>query len=257
MPPTLPPVVGAAGGGGLTGSGWPATRKELGAVQEELGRLEPPPWQPETGRPLDVAGAFVASATGLLGTGAAGDPLWAAAVLVRVDPSRRDPITLGQVVVRGEAGGPYERGFLALREGALLERIVRALGEDADVVLLNATGRDHPRRAGLALHLGTVLDRPSVGVTDRSLLAPVAEPAPEHESWTPLVLGGEIVGAALRTRRGARPVLVHAAWRTDAAVAREVLLRVAGRARTPEPIRRARRLAREARARDEGRAPGA
>lgn len=257
MPPSLPRFDGSLRGGDLIALGWPETIEDLEAVQERLGRLEPPAWRPEPGRPLDVAGAFVASATGLAGLGAAGDPLWAAAVLVRVEPDRHEAVALGEVVVRGEAGGPYERGRLASREGALLERSLRELVAEADVVLVNATGRDHPRRAGLALHLGAVLDRPTVGVTDRALLAQMKEPAPERGAWAPLVLEGEVVGGALRTRRGARPVLVHAAWRTDADVAREVTLRAAGRARTPEPIRRARRLAREARARDEGRAPPA
>jgi deoxyribonuclease V len=65
-----------------------------------------------------------------------------------------------------------------------------------------------------------------------------------------------VVGVALRTRGGARPVLVHVGWRTDPAVASHVVMLATRRARTPEPIRRARRLAREARAADEGRAPG-
>jgi deoxyribonuclease V len=118
-------------------------------------------------------------------------------------------------------------------------------------VLVNGTGRDHPRRAGIALHLGVVLDVPTVGVTVRPLVATASEPADERGSSAPLVLYGEIVGVALRTRRGARPVFAHAAWRTDAGVAREVVLRVTGRFRTPEPIRLARRLARRARAEDE------
>lgn len=240
----------------MTGSheiGWPSSTAGLEALQLELEHREPPPWRPVAERRLVVAGVFVASATGLVGSGAAGDPLWAAATaIVAGEPDER----LGGVVVRGPAGGPYVPGLLALREGELLERAFVSLGVVPDVVLVNGTGRDHPRRAGVALHLGAVLDVPSVGVTDRPLLATPAAPADERGAAAPLVLEGAVVGFALRTRRRARPVFAHAAWRTGPDVAREVVLAVTGRYRTPEPIRLARRLVREARARDEGRAPG-
>jgi deoxyribonuclease V len=63
----------------------------------------------------------------------------------------------------GPAGGPYLPALLTLREGPLLEQAVRALPITPEVLVVNATGRDHPRRAGLALHLGAVLGLPSVG----------------------------------------------------------------------------------------------
>jgi deoxyribonuclease V len=201
---------------------------------------------------LVVGGAFVASATGLAGTGAAGDPLWAGAAAIVAEETGGSPRT---GIVRGSARGPYAPGFLALREGELLERALASLGVRPDVVLVNGTGRDHPRRAGIALHLGAVLDTPTVGVTVRPLVAAPVEPGRERGAAAPLLLDGDVVGSALRTRRGARPVFVHAAWRTDPDVAREVVLLVTGRFRTPEPIRLARTLARRARAVDEGRGP--
>jgi len=230
---------------------WPRTRDELEAAQIELGRLEPRPWRPDSGRPLAVAGAFVAGSTGAVGVGEAGDPLWAAAVLVRAgsDAVR----TRDERVVRAGAGAPYSPGYLALRVGRVLELAIASLDERPDVVLVDATGRDHPRRAGLALHIGAALDLPSVGVTDRALLASAAVPADEPGSSTALWLRGEVVGVCLRTRAHARPVLVHAGWRTDPETAAGIVMLVTGHARTPEPIRRARRLARQARAIDEGR----
>jgi deoxyribonuclease V len=125
--------------------------------------------------------------------------------------------------VTGRLGAPYQPGLLALREGELLERAVRALPEAPDVLLVDATGRDHPRRAGLALHLGWALDLPTVGVTRRLL----------HD--------GE--GA----RRAPGGLWVHAAWRTDLETAEQVVAAVTGRVRTPAPLREARRLARTAR----------
>jgi deoxyribonuclease V len=117
-----------------------------------------------------------------------------------------------------------------------------------DVLLVDATGRDHPRRAGLALHLGSVLDLPTVGVTHRPLVAEGSWPRNELGARAPLVLAGSVVGYWLCTRPGTRPLAVHAAWRTDPEVAVEIVLAALAGRRAPEPLRRARRAAREARA---------
>jgi deoxyribonuclease V len=216
---------------------WPRTTHELVREQERLGRLAPPRWLPAAD--VRIGGCFVCFARGGTGPGEAGDPAWAAAAVVDREV----------VVVRGEAGAPYEPGLLALREGALLEEAVRALPQPPDVVLVDATGRDHPRRAGLALHLGAVLDLPTVGVTHRPLAATGEWPADKLGATTALRLDGELVGCWVRTRRGRRPLAVHAAWRTDAATAVEVVLAGVGGTRTPTPLREARRAARTARSR--------
>jgi deoxyribonuclease V len=160
----------------------------------------------------------------------------------------RGKSVVATAVVTGTAGAAYEPGLLALREGALLEEALRSLEEEADVALVDATGRDHPRRAGLAVHLGAVLDLPTIGVTHRPLLAEVAWPADERGETSPLVLDGECVGHWVRTRQRTRPLAVHAAWRTTPETAVAVVLALTGRSRTPEPLRQARRIAREARA---------
>src|SRR2546430_13238652 len=116
------------------------------------------------------------------------------------------------------------------------------------VLLVDAPGRDHPRGAGLALHLGAVVDLPTVGVTHRPLVARGEWPPDAPGARSPLVLAGEVVGWWLRTRAGTRPLAVHAAWRTDPEAALEVVCGSVAEARTPEPLRVARRLAREARA---------
>jgi deoxyribonuclease V len=220
---------------------WPATREELIATQEELAAATPPPWERRTG-PLTLGGCFVCFERGAAGPGEPGDRGWAAAALVR------DGSVIAGVAVDGAAPAGYEAGLLALREGPLLEAAVRALPSLPDVLLVDATGRDHPRRAGLALHLGAVLDVPTVGVTHRPLLATGPEPGPESRASTPLMLDGEVVGYWLRTRAGTRPLAVHAAWRTTAGVALDVVRVASGSARTPTPLREARRLARDARA---------
>jgi deoxyribonuclease V len=155
---------------------------------------------------------------------------------------------LAEATVTGVAAAPYQAGLLALREGPCLEAAVRALPLAPDVLLLDATGRDHPRRAGLALHLGAVTGLPTVGVTHRPLLADGPWPPDEPGAYTPLELDGERVGAWVRTRVGARPLAVHPGWRTTLETAIAVVLGALQGHRTPEPFRRARHLARVARA---------
>ena len=220
---------------------WPKTPDELVEVQLRLAALAPPLWRPSGA--VRVGACFVCFPRGFEGSGAPGDRAWAAAV-----------ITVGTRVIahavsEGEAAASYRSGFLALREGPSLERAVRALPEIPDVLLADATGRDHPRRAGLALHLGARLDVPSIGVTDRTLVAEGTWPQDEPGATSPLRLGAEVVGFWVRTVPGARPLAVHAAWRTDPQSAVEVVLAVTAGVRTPEPLRLARRIARQERAR--------
>ena len=203
---------------------WPRTVEELVEAQRELAAAEPPPWRGPAGT---IGGCAFRSAK-------AGDAAWAAAVAGEAES-----------VVSGTTDAPYEPGLLARREGPLLEAAVR--GAMPDVLLVDATGRDHPRRAGLALPLGAVLHLPTVGVTHRPLHADGKWPDDVRGEWTPLTLDGEMVGAWLRTRRGTRPLAVHAAWRTDTETAVATVLAALGRHRTPEPLRRARQLARVAR----------
>jgi deoxyribonuclease V len=213
---------------------WPASAEELVEEQARLAAERQVPWHLEPG--AVVGGCFVCFPRGPTRPGRAGDPAWAASAAGDETAA-----------VTGAAGAPYEAGLLALREGTLLERAVRALAGRPDVLLVDATGRDHPRRAGLGLHLGAVLGLPTAGVTHRPLLAVADDPGEEPGARSPLRLGDEIVGYLLRTRRGCRPLAVHAAWRTDPDTAVEVVLACTHGARTPEPLRRARQAARTAR----------
>ncbi|WP_020573918.1 endonuclease V [Actinopolymorpha alba] len=227
--------------------------EELAAVQREVAALTAEPWRPPTDGPVRIGGCFCCFERGIEGPGSAGDQVWVAAVTVR-SSGRRVASTVRHTV----AGASYAAGLLALREGPLLEEAVRGLGVVPDVLLVNATGRDHPRRAGLALHLGAVLDLPTVGVTHRPLRAEGPWPPDVAGAASPIRLpggdqdrdleeNGEVVGAWLRTRAGRRPLVVHAGWRTDPESAVEVVRQATGRARTPIPLREARRLARQAR----------
>lgn len=221
---------------------WPPTAAALVRAQQELAALSPPPWRPSRPRPL-IAGCYVCFARGEAGRGRAGERGWAAAVVMRGNRG-----LVESAVAVGATGAPYVPGLLALREGPLLAAALRVLSEPPDVLLCNATGRDHPRAAGLALQLGAVLDLPSIGVTDRPLQGESLEPGAERGMTSPVLLEGFEVARVLRTRAGARPVVVHPGWRTDLDTAIAVVLASTRRARTPEPLRRARQFARCARA---------
>jgi deoxyribonuclease V len=185
---------------------------------------------------------FVASPQGRAGLGARGEPAWVAAVVLEAG------VTLATLIARGHFDAAYAPGLLALREGRLLAEAVAGLARAPDVVILNASGRDHPRRAGLALHVGAACGIPTLGVTDRPLLAEGPQPGPQRGARAELRLEHELVGYRLRTRAGARPVVVHAGWRVEADTACAIVLQVDGASRTPAPLREARRLARSARA---------
>jgi len=220
---------------------WPASVEELVSAQLELGAQPAAPWHPGPGV-LAVGACVVVFERGLAGPGARGDRGWAAAAVLH--GSR----VTSQAVVDCTAADAYAPGLLALREGPCLEAAVRALAVRPDVLLVDASGRDHPRRAGMALHLGAVLDLPTVGVTHRPLEAHGVWPEDRRGACEPLHVEGEQVGAWVRTRVGTRPLAVHPAWRTDLETAVNVVLAAAGPHRTPEPFRHARRLARTARA---------
>jgi deoxyribonuclease V len=229
---------------------WPADAGALVALQERLGaeaaalRTADPWLLPRS--PLLAAGCFIASPTGIAGPGSAGDPAWVAAMTW----SAGTGAVVEEVVQATTVPAPYAPGLLALREGPALAAAVAALEVAPDVLLVDATGVDHPRRAGLALHLGAVLGIATVGVTHRALVARGEPPAELVRGATsPLLLDGEEVARWVCTRAGTRPIAAHAAWRTDPSTAASVVLATStGAGRTPVPLARARTAARTARA---------
>jgi deoxyribonuclease V len=163
---------------------WPVRYQDLVRLQECLAASSPLAWTPSNGA-IAIGGVWFVGPTGSAGDHP-GERAWAAAVALgwrSID-----------AVVAGRTPAGYQAGPLAMREGPL-EAAVRALPHMPDVLLVNATGRDHPRRAGLALHLGAAVDVPTVGVTDRPLLAVGLEPPPGIGTVWPLELDGVVVAA--------------------------------------------------------------
>jgi len=140
---------------------------------------------------------------------------------------------------------PYVPGLLAFRELPALREAYAKLAEEPDLLLVDGHGLAHPRRFGIACHLGLELERPSIGCGKSLLVGEHAEPALRRGSSTALVHRGELVGRCVRTREGVRPVYVSIGHRCGLERAMEIVLACARRYRLPEPIRAADRIAGE------------
>ena len=219
---------------------WPSDAEALRAVQQELAAAAPEPWTIPAG--VRIGGCWVCFPRGLTGPGGASDPSWAAAVVMQ------EGRVIDEAISEGLTGAPYEPGLLALRLGPVLEKVLRELAVPPDVMMVDATGRDHPRRAGFALHLGAALELPTIGVTHRPLLAEGDWPGDWRGDTSALRIGDEVVAAWVRTQPEVRPLVVHPGWRLDLQQAVELVLATTPLRRTPEPLRHARHLARHARA---------
>ncbi|HET9805087.1 MAG TPA: endonuclease V, partial [Candidatus Acidoferrum sp.] len=106
---------------------------------------------------------------------------------------------------------PYVPGFLSFREIPVLLAALKKLRQMPDMLFCDGQGYAHPRRMGLASHLGILLDRPTIGCAKSILIGKQRALATRHGSWAPLVdesAGGETIGAAVRTRNGVKPVYV-------------------------------------------------
>lgn len=218
---------------------WDLTFPEMRALQERLrGRVER---ADRLGPVRRVAGVDVSYDRG--------SPILYAAVVVLDAKTGERLETSG---VRARAAVPYVPGYLSFREvPPLLEAFAR-LRLRPDLLVCDGHGRAHPRRFGIACHLGVVLDLPSVGCGKSRLVGTHDEPALERGSHVPLRDGREVIGSVVRTREGTKPVFVSTGHRVSLATARRQILRLAPKLRLPETTRAAHgevnRLRREARA---------
>ncbi len=148
-------------------------------------------------------------------------------------------------VAECEVRFPYVPGLLGFREVPCLLEAFGRLSLRPDAVLVDGQGRAHPRRFGVACHLGVELDLPAVGVAKSRLVGEHREPGARRGSRTRLVHEGEVIGAVLRTRAGVRPLFVSVGHRVDLEGAVRLVLATAKGFRLPEPIRAAHRAAGE------------
>jgi deoxyribonuclease V len=138
---------------------------------------------------------------------------------------------------------PYIPGFLSFREIPAVLDALEKIQITPDIILCDGQGIAHPRRLGIASHLGVILDMPTIGVA-KSLLIGKHEELPDTKgSWQPLIDKGETVGAVLRTRPGVKPVYVSIGHRISLNTAINYVLSCTPKYRLPETTRIADKLA--------------
>jgi deoxyribonuclease V len=134
---------------------------------------------------------------------------------------------------------PYVPGLLSFREVPAILPALERLKEMPDVFMLDGQGRAHPRRFGLACHLGILMDRPALGVGKTRLCGTYEEPCEERGCHSPLMDGEETIGRVVRTRTGVKPVFVSVGHRMMLEDAIAITLACAPKYRIPEPTRQA------------------
>ncbi|MFI6759046.1 deoxyribonuclease V [Micromonospora sp. NPDC050417] len=216
----------------MTDAAWPGTVAEAEAVQDRLRPLAdlvgPGPAEPRMIAGLDVAYAED------------GDRLAAAVTVL----DARTLAVLETAVSIGRTAFPYVPGLFAFRElPALLDALGR-LTTTPELLVCDGHGLAHPRRFGLACHLGVLTGLPAIGVGKTPLVGRWDPPAERRGAWTALRDGSETVGRVLRTRDGTKPVFVSVGHRMGLDNACAQVLALTPRYRLPETTRQADRLCR-------------
>lgn len=142
-------------------------------------------------------------------------------------------------VVTDRLNFPYVPGLLSFRESPLILAACERLTVTPDLVLVDGQGIAHPRRMGLASHLGLFLDIPAIGCAKSRLCGRHEVPGSESGSYAELMDGGEVIGAALRTKAGVNPVYVSVGHKVDLPTAMHWVLACCRGYRLPEPARMA------------------
>lgn len=148
-----------------------------------------------------------------------------------------------QAIAQRPTQFPYVPGFLSFREVPPVLEALEKLNTTPDLILCDGQGLAHPRRFGLACHLGVLTDIPTIGVAKSRLIGTHAELPVEKGSWQPLMHEQEIIGAVLRTRRAVKPLYVSIGHRVSLPTAIDYVLRCTPKYRLPETTRIADRLA--------------
>lgn len=150
---------------------------------------------------------------------------------------------LHQAIARRPTEFPYVPGLLSFRELPAVLMALEQLAVLPDVILCDGQGRAHPRRFGIACHLGVLLDIPTLGVGKTRLWGRHDEPGPAKGNWAPLRDKEEVIGAVLRTRPGVKPLYISGGHRVSLETAIALTLACTPRWRLPETTRAAHRLA--------------
>jgi deoxyribonuclease V len=193
-----------------------------------------------------------------------GKRIFAAAVVLAVDSdevsgtfskppkkgTRHPPFVVETATAEQESHFPYVPGLLSFREAPVCLEAVRRLSVQPDAFLIDGQGIAHPRRLGLAAHLGLFVDRPTVGCAKSRLIGEFVAPGAEKGAHRPLCDGDEVIGAVVRTRADVKPLFVSVGHRCCLDDAIDLTLACATKYRLPEPTRLAHRAVSEAKCRE-------
>ncbi|WP_433711321.1 endonuclease V [Nocardia sp. CA-084685] len=212
---------------------WPTTADEAMAIQDALRPLviaaDPHPPQFHAIAGLDSAYDDETGTT--------------AAAAVVLDSATLDPVD--SAVAHGAVGFPYVPGLLSFRELPITLAALEKLRTTPDLLVCDGHGLAHPRRFGLACHVGILTGTPTIGVA-KAPWGDYREPGPERGTGSDITMDGEVVGRALRTRRGVKPVFVSVGHLIDLDTACTQVLALTPRYRQPETTRQADHLCRAA-----------
>ncbi|HHX63972.1 MAG TPA: deoxyribonuclease V [Chloroflexi bacterium] len=171
--------------------------------------------------------------------GIRGEVMRAAVVVVQLP----DLNEVTRVVAEAPLTFPYVPGLLSFREVPVILQALERLVMTPDVLMFDGQGIAHPRRLGIAAHVGVLLDHPAVGCAKSRLYGRHQEPAEERGSAEPLMAGDEVIGMVVRTRTRVRPVYVSPGHKVSMQGAVDLVLACGRKYRLPEPTRLAHRVA--------------
>ncbi|KAF2957501.1 endonuclease V [Thermotoga sp. Ku-13t] len=206
---------------------WDVTAEEAVEIQKQLGSLIGLTPLEDVRYVAGVDLAFPDKGSGV-----------AAIVVVDITTMR----VIEQVVAYEKVTFPYVPGLLAFREGPVFLKAWQQLKVPPDVVMFDGQGIAHPRRLGIASHMGLLIDLPTVGVAKSHLYGSFIEPPNVQGSYTFLYDKNEVIGAVVRTKVGNKPLFVSPGHKCDVLSALKLTLRCCVGHRLPEPTRLAHEL---------------
>jgi deoxyribonuclease V len=174
-------------------------------------------------------------------TGYRGDSAYAAVVVMKLADLR----LLEEAVAAKPVQYPYVPGLLSFREGPVILQALHKLKTPPDLLMIDGQGIAHPRRFGIASHIGLLLDMPTIGCAKTRLVGDYNEPRRHRGSTSLLTQGGETIGAVVRTRTDVKPLFVSIGHRMDLDTSIRVVLKSCRGYRLPEPLRSADHLSRK------------